>query len=619
MERNQVIGLVLILLMLIGYQVLVPREEPAPVNQEQVTQVTPAPPAGDTLYGPAAAIAPDSAQLKETYGDFAAAAQGQGQDLTIETSDVRVVFSNKGGVMKEVLLKKYKTYDQKPLYLISDKHSRFQLEFPTQRGNLDLANLYFTTTATNRTLAENDSALVTYRLELSPNQFVEQTYLVRGTGYVIDYGIQSKGIAQAGKVVAFGWQNDMLQFENDMHENRKVVTINYYTDGLESLSPTPDSNVEADAESPVRWFTMKHKYFLAGMIAKNSPLQDVKLEAKVNPADSTIVKTLDVQASIAASAVQDGTARFQYYMGPNDYQILKNLPVENFDENVYLGYAFLKPINKYFLVPLFTLLENVFSNYGILIICLVLIVKTLLTPLTYKSYVSMAKMRVLAPELAELKEKNGDDMAKQQQDQMKLYQQVGVSPLSGCVPVLATMPILFSLFFLFPNLIELRQESFLWAKDLSTYDSFIKLPFTLPFYGSHVSLFTLMMTASSIAYAYYNNQMTPTQPGPVNMKFLSYVMPLMFMFVLNNFPAGLTFYYFVSNVVTIAQQLIIRRFVDEDKIKRILDENRAKNANGEKKQSKFQQYLEKTLQAGEEAKRKQAELEKKQGKRKSKN
>ena len=619
MERNQVIGLVLILLMLIGYQVLVPREEPAPVTQEQVTQATPTAPAGDTLTAAPAAIAQDSATLNQIYGDFAGAAQGQAQDLTIETNDARVVFSSKGGVLKEVMLKKYKTYDQKPLYLISDKHSRFQLELPTQRGNIDLTTLYFTTTATNRTLAENDSALVTYRLALSDNRFVEQTYLVRGTGYVIDYGIQAKGVAQAGKPVLFGWQNDMLQFENDMHENRKAVTINYYTDGLESLSPAPDSNVEATAEAPVRWFTMKHKYFLAGMIARNAPLQDVKMEAKVNPADSTIVKTLDVKATLASAALQDGTARFQYYLGPNDYQILKKLPIENFDENVYLGYAFLKPINEYILVPLFNVLEKVISNYGLIIICLVLIVKLLLTPLTYKSYISMAKMRVLAPELAELKEKNGDDAAKQQQDQMKLYQQVGVSPLSGCVPVLATMPILFSLFFLFPNLIELRQQSFLWAPDLSTYDSFIKLPFTLPFYGSHVSLFTLLMTASSIVYAYYNNQITPTQPGPVNMKFLSYVMPLMFMFVLNNFPAGLTFYYFVSNVVTIAQQLIIRSFVDEDKIKLILDENRAKNANGEKKQSKFQKYLEKTLQAGEEAKRKQAELDKKQGKRKSKN
>lgn len=590
--------------MLIGYQVLVPREEPTPVAQEQVQKVTPAPPVADTL------AAPDTVQIKAAYGDFAAAAQGQAQDLTIETKNVKVVFSNKGGVLKELMLKNYQTYDKKPLYLISDQHTRFQLNLPTAKGNVDLANLYFSTSASSQTLAENDSAIVTYRLALSDNQFVEQTYVVRGSGYLIDYGIQTKGVGQSGKPLQFGWQNEMMQWENDMIENRKAVTINYFTDGLESLSPATDSNVEATAEAPVKWFTMKSKYFLAGLVAEKYPLQDVKVEAKVNPADTVVVKSLDVQALVPSAALQDGTARFQYYLGPNDYQILKKLPIADFDKNVYLGYAFLKPINEYVLVPLFNLLENVFSNYGILIICLVLIVKTLLTPLTYKSYVSMAKMRVLAPELAELKEKNGDDMAKQQQDQMKLYQQVGVSPLSGCVPVVATMPILFSLFFLFPNLIELRGQSFLWANDLSTYDSFIKLPFKVPFYGNHVSLFTLMMTASSIVYAYYNNQMTPTQPGPVNMKFLSYVMPLMFMFVLNNFPAGLTFYYFVSNVVTIAQQLIIRRFVDEDKIKRILDENRAKNANGEKKQTKFQKYLEKTLQAGEEAKRKQAELEK---------
>ena len=589
--------------MLIGYQILVPREEPEPVAQEQVQQVTPAPPVADTL------AAPDTTQMKAAYGDFAAAAQGQPQDITIETPNARVVFSNKGGLMKAVMLKNYQTYDGKPLYLLSEDHTRFQLELPTARGNIDLANLYFTTTSNSQTLAEKDSAVITYRLALADNQFVEQTYVVRGSGYLIDYGIRAEGVG-AGKPLQFGWQNEMPQWENDMIENRKAVTINYYTDELESLSPATDSNVEAAAEAPVQWFTLKSKYFLAGLVAEKHPLQEVKVEAKVNPADTVVVKALDVQAQIPSAALQDGTAQFHYYLGPNDYQVLNKLPIVDFDENVYLGYAFLKPINEYILVPLFNLLEKVFSNYGLLIICLVLIVKILLTPLTYKSYVSMAKMRVLAPELAELKEKNGDDMAKQQQDQMKLYQQVGVSPLSGCVPVVATMPILFSLFFLFPNLIELRGQSFLWAEDLSTYDSFIRLPFSLPFYGSHVSLFTLMMTVSSVAYAYYNNQITPTQPGPVNMKFLGYVMPVMFMFVLNSFPAGLTFYYFVSNVVTIAQQLIIRRFVDEEKIKRILDENRVKNANGQKKQTKFQKYLEKTLQAGEEAKRKQAELEK---------
>ena len=191
--------------------------------------------------------------------------------------------------------------------------------------------------------------------------------------------------------------------------------------------------------------------------------------------------------------------------------------------------SILKPINKYFFIPVFNLLEKFVSNYGLLIILLVVFVKLILTPLTYKSYVSMAKMRVLAPELAQIKEKVGDDMTKQQQEQMKLYQQVGVSPLSGCVPVIATMPILLALFQLFPNLIELRGKPFLWAPDLSTYDAFVQFGTTIPFVGAHLSLFTVLMTISSIAYAYYNNQTTPQQPGPVNMKAMSYIFPVMFM------------------------------------------------------------------------------------------
>ena len=598
MDKNFVIGLVLIMLMLIGYQVLVPKPvEPTPIAEVKKEAAKPA------------SVTSDTTQKSSQSVDSTAIPQ---KDLVIETKDARVVFTNKGGVMKEVMLKNYKTYDQKPLYLIAENHNSFQIDLPTQTGDVRLTNQTFTTDAKDRTLAEKDSAVITYRTTLKNNQTVEQTYLVRGTGYVIDYGIKASGALPANKSVEFHWDNDLLQLENDMKKNREVVTVNYYTDELKSLPTSPTSNEEEKTADPVKWFTIKHKYFLAGLIAEKTPLTNVTVRANVNPEDSVIVKNMNILAGIPTAAVQKGEANFQFYLGPNEYHIVDKVKAENFDQNVYLGYAFLKPINKFVLVPLFNLLEGFVSNYGLLIILLVLFVKTLLTPLTYKSYISMAKMRILGPELEQIREQNKDDLAKQQQEQMKLYQQVGVSPLSGCVPVLATMPILFSLFFLFPNLIELRQQSFLWASDLSTYDSFFKLPFTVPFgIGNHVSLFTILMTISSIGYAYYNNQNTPTQPGPVNMKALGYVMPLMFMFILNSFPAGLTFYYFVSNVVTIAQQLLIKRFVNEDKIKNILDENRKKNATGEKKQNKFQKYLEKSLQAAEEAKKKQAELEKK--------
>jgi YidC/Oxa1 family membrane protein insertase len=598
MDKNFVIGLVLIMLMLIGYQVLVPKPvEPTPVAEVKKEAAKPA------------SVTSDTTQNSSQSVDSTAVPQ---KDLVIETKDARVVFTNKGGVMKEVMLKNYKTYDQKPLYLIAENHNKFQIDLPTQTGDVRLTNQFFTTDSQDRTLAEGDSAVITYRATIKNNQTVEQTYVVRGTGYVIDYGIKASGALPANKSVEFHWDNDLLQLENDMKKNREVVTVNYYTDELKSLPTSPTSNEEEKTADPVKWFTIKHKYFLAGLIAEKTPLTNVTVRANVNPEDSVIVKNMNIFAGIPTAAVQKGEANFQFYLGPNEYHIVDKVKAENFDQNVYLGYAFLKPINKFVLVPLFNLLEGFVSNYGLLIILLVLFVKTLLTPLTYKSYISMAKMRILGPELEQIREQNKDDLAKQQQEQMKLYQQVGVSPLSGCVPVLATMPILFSLFFLFPNLIELRQQSFLWASDLSTYDSFFKLPFTVPFgIGNHVSLFTILMTISSIGYAYYNNQNTPTQPGPVNMKALGYVMPLMFMFILNSFPAGLTFYYFVSNVVTIAQQLLIKRFVNEDKIKNILEENRKKNATGEKKQNKFQKYLEKSLQAAEEAKKKQAELEKK--------
>nr|WP_295928452.1 membrane protein insertase YidC [uncultured Dyadobacter sp.] len=598
MDKNFVIGLVLIMLMLIGYQILVPKPvEPTPVAEVKREASKPSSVTSDSTTHSSQSV--DSASVVPA------------KDLVIETKDTRVVFTSKGGVMKEVLLKKYKTYDQKPLYLIAENHNDFKIDFPTQSGYVRITDQPFTTDAQDRTLSEKDSAVISYRATLKNNEVVEQTYVVHGSGYVIDYGIKSNALGQADKLVQFDWDNDLLQLENDMKKNREVVTVNYYTDELKSLPTSPTSNEEEKTADPVKWFTIKHKYFLAGLIAKQQPLTNVALRANVNPDDSVIVKNMNVAAGIPMAAIQKGEANYQFYLGPNEYHIVDKVKAENFDQNVYLGYAFLKPINKFVLVPLFNLLEKFVSNYGLLIILLVLFVKTLLTPLTYKSYISMAKMKLLAPELEQIRQQNPDDMAKQQQDQMKLYQQVGVSPLSGCIPVLATMPILFSLFFLFPNLIELRQQSFLWASDLSTYDSFIKLPFTVPLgIGNHISLFTILMTISSIGYAYYNNQNTPTQPGPVNMKALGYVMPLMFMFVLNSFPAGLTFYYFVSNIVTIAQQLLIKRFVNEDKIRNILEENRKKNATGEKKQTKFQKYLEKSLQAAEEAKKKQADLEK---------
>ena len=621
MDRNQLIGIVLIMAMLVGYQLLVPKPEPdknqAGKPTAQQTQVNkPSSSSGlatTTAAGQPLARQPlDSTAAKAKFGDFAAVATGEARDIVVENKDMKITFSTDGGRVKEVILKDYKTYDKKPLVLIDPKSSNTTLELPTTQGKVDLHSLYYQTTTQSGSVSGQPQQVI-FRAEVAPGQSIEQVYTVPAEGYVLEYGLKLNGLDNTVGTgdIHFLWQDRMMQYENDLSNNRRAATINYLTadESFENLKEG-ESNAEATPEQAVKWFTIKHKYFLSGFVAENAPLTKADFKTIVDPADSSVVKTAVASVMLPIADVKAGKGKYKFYYGPNDFQLLGSVAPE-FDRNVYLGYSVLKPINKYFFVPVFNFLEKFISNYGLLIIALVVFVKLILTPLTYKSYVSMAKMRVLQPELNEMKERVGDDMTKQQAEQMKLYQEVGVSPLSGCIPVVATMPILFALFMLFPNLIELRQKSFLWANDLSTYDAFIKFP-AIPFIGSHLSLFTVMMTVSSIAYAYYNNQTTPTQPGPVNMKAMSYVFPLMFMFVLNSYPAGLTFYYFVSNVVTIAQQLLIRRFVDEDKIKAVLDENRRKNAAGEgKKPGGFQALLQKQLAAAEEGRKKADEAQKK--------
>ena len=366
----------------------------------------------------------------------------------------------------------------------------------------------------------------------------------------------------------------------------------------------------------MKWVAFKKKYFLSSFITKNDPILKAEVTGTANEQDSVNIKTLRANMDLNLAGIKAGKGNFQWYFGPNDYNIIKDV-APGFGKNVKLSYDIFLPITRYVFVPLFNVLEKIFSNYGLLIIALVLIIKFALLPLTYKSYVSMAKMRILQPELNAIKEKIGDDPAKQQQAQMKLYGEVGVSPLSGCVPVVATMPVLMAVFMLFPNLINLRQQSFLWANDLSTFDSIATLPFMIPLYGNHVSLFTLLMTVSSIAYGYYNNQNTPDQTGqPIDMKKMAYITPVIFMFVMNSLPAGMSFYYFISNIVTIGQQIGIRKFVDEDKIKNILDENRKKiAAGGGAKKSRFSEYISKQMKAVEEAQKTQPAIDTKKKKK----
>jgi YidC/Oxa1 family membrane protein insertase len=397
--------------------------------------------------------------------------------------------------------------------------------------------------------------------------------------------------------------------EKDRQDLRDHSTITYFTtnDGFDNIS---EAAVNTVSVTGVKWASIKQKFFLTSIIGENTTFTNGELSTiAVDPNDSAVVEQVKLKLNLPKASLAKG-ANLKYYIGPNDYQIIGDV-AEKFNRNVYLGWPPVYWINKFVIFPVFHFLTKFLSNYGLIIIVLVLLLRLVLAPLSYRSYLSMAKMKVLKPELDEIKEKNGDDMAKVQQEQLKLYQQVGVNPISGCIPVLLQMPILFAMFYLFPASIELRQQPFLWAEDLSTYDSLIQLPFIVPFLGSHISLFTLIMTMSTLAYTWQNNQLSSVT-GP--MKTMSYVMPLIFFFMLNRFSAGLTFYYTVGTLLTFAQQAIIKRFVDEDKIKAILEENRKRNVSGTVKKSKFMSKLEDAMKAGEEARKKADEDKKKKKK-----
>lgn len=590
MDRNSAIGLTLIALLLLAYFYFfsptpVPPDATAPQKQIVIK--------GDSAVQKKSGEI-DSATAQQ-YGNLANFMTGKESLSTVENDVLSLTFSNHA-TFDKVNLKSYKTYRQQPLNLVSGGNNAFSLLADYQGKEVDLYSLTYETETTRN----GNTTFVTFTANLSTDAYLKHIYAVPAKGYVIGYRIESKGITLSGKNLAYGWVDYIPLQEKDINaDSRNKTTVNYYTTAGSFDGLTESSTDTRTLNDSLKWVAIRQKFFISAIIAKNQFISGT-ISTSVNPADSSIVKRAEVNLVVPSDAIATGKAGFNYYFGPNDYKITSGV-TEEFSRNVYLGWPPVIWVNKFLLMPVFNFLQKYITNFGIIIIVLVFFMKLLLMPLTYKSYIGMAKMKLLKPELDLIKEKNGDNMTQAQQDQMKLYQQAGVNPFSGCIPLLLQMPILFSMFYLFPNSIDLRQQPFLWADDLSTYDSILNLPFVIPFYGNHVSLFVLLMTASQLVYTWQNNQISSVQ-GP--MKSMSYIMPVVFMFVLNAFSAGLSFYYFVSNLITFAQQAVIKRFVDEDKIKAIMDENRRKAASGTSKKSKFMSKLEEAMKASEEARKK---------------
>lgn len=538
----------------------------------------------------------------EKFGIFTSALSGEANDIKLENDFIELTYSTKGGIIKTAGLKEYDDYlYEKPLVLLDENSSRQQYLVSTAYGNIDLTDLYFD----HRITQDNDTTVLMFTAELAPGKSIRHIYKLASESYQVSHQFLIQGLESeiAGSRVSLIWHNYLKRLETDIEYNRTYTTINYWTSlgEMEELKASSSDKQEVTFNQSVNWFSFKQRFFTTGYVF-NKPVSSGYFSTEFNELDTVTSKLCKAMIDIPLSNFTEEAGENIQYYGPNKLNIL-NKVAPGFKDNLYLGWPVVKWINRYLIITTFNFLEKYIGSYGIIIVILVFIIKIILSPLTYKSHISMAKTKALKPELDELKEKFGSDMQKMQAEQMKLYQQVGVNPLSGCIPMLLQMPILFAMFQFIPHAVELRHKSFLWAKDLSTYDSILSWNFDIPLltgiYGNHVSLFTLLMTLSTILYTWINSQSTAQLQGP--MKSMQYFMPIIFMFVLNKFPAGLTFYYFVSNIVSFGQIAIIRKFVDDDKIRAILEENKRKNK--DKKKSKFQARLEDAMKASEAAKK----------------
>jgi YidC/Oxa1 family membrane protein insertase len=529
------------------------------------------------------------------YGVFAQSAIGENEFIILENKLVELKISLKGGRVYSARLKNYKTFDAQPLILFSGDSTVFGFNFFTNDNKaVQTNNLYFKPVSDQKSYKVGSRPeSVVLRLYAGDDKYIEYKYTLAPDKYIVDFNVNFKSmegiIASNQNSLTLDWKMFIPQQEKGRQNEENYSTINYkyYQDDVAGLRLHQSKEIEKnDITTKLSWISFQDQFF-SSIILTNDFFLNASVSSTRTLASKKYLRYYTSEVGVPFNNGTSNSINMKLYYGPNSIPILKKEGLQ-LEKIVFLGKNIIGWISRFVIIPIFNWLNHFIKNFGLIILILTIIIKVVLFPLTFKSYQSQAKMQVLKPMVEELGKKfpKKEDAMKKQQATMDLYKRAGVNPMGGCLPMLLQMPILFAMFRFFPVSIELRQEHFLWATDLSTYDSILKLPFMIPMYGNHVSLFTLLMTASTLL----TMKMTGSSPGSdqPGMKMMMYMMPIMFMLILNNFSAGLTYYYFLANMLTYAQNMISKRFINADAVLATLEENKKKPL----KKSKWQQRLE---------------------------
>ena len=528
----------------------------------------------------------DSQNLVTSAGDYGQYTNGSEQIAIVETNIVKIGFTNKGGQPKWVELKNFRGPDSNNVRLAATDFDKINYTINTGNNRTaEITNFYFVGGKVTKNADRTQT--ISYQLQSPGGAGIVHQYIIHPDNYMIDFNVQLNGADQlvTNNSLNLIWQNKAIQLQKDISYERQESRIAYrVNDDYDYSSATSSNNEELDKK--VNWVAVKQQFFNSTLIAKNN-FSSGRIEW-VSPTEGNTIVQATANLKLSVSSPKTVIPLALYY-GPTDYKILKHYNNE-MEDMVNLGsgmFAFVKYLNRWIVLPVFDFFRSITSNYGIVILLLTLFIRLLISPLTYKSYLSGAKMKVLRPEIDKLKAKYGSDQQQISMEQMKLFREAGVNPMGGCIPGLFQIPIFFALYSFFNSNVALRGQGFLWANDLSQYDSILNLPFTIPLYGNHISLFTITAVITSFLISIYSMSMTPDQSNPV-LKYMPYFFPIILLFVFNKLPSGLTWYYTVSNIITLVLQFVIQNYIiDHDKILAKMEENRKKP----KKQSKWQERI----------------------------